>query len=80
MLWRIIWKEVGVEMEKMVATVHGKGVVAWMWVVTILREIYLWNYFALSIKVSFAELFSQIASLSLPLSPLNYMEWKSNKK
>lgn len=80
MLWRIIGKEVGIEMEKMVATVHRKGVVAWMWVVTIPREIYLWNYFALSIKVSFAKLFSQIAPLSLPLPPLNYMEWKSNKK
>lgn len=46
---------------------------AWMWVVTVLKEIYeLLNYFGLITKVSFAKFFLQIAPPSLPMPPAFY--------
>lgn len=44
MLWRIVWKEVGAEMEEVVEKwlqlSTRKRMAAWIWVVTVLREIY----------------------------------------
>lgn len=44
MLWRIVWKEVGAEMEEVVEKwlqlSTRKRMAAWIWVATVLREIY----------------------------------------
>lgn len=44
MLWRIVWKEVGAEVEEVVEKwlqlSTRKRMAAWIWVVTVLREIY----------------------------------------